>query len=86
MRARLDDREGEKLKNFWGVLSEEYLHWLWDINYLGPGRYLSAPLFQDGSAAFDACLIEGSTLSAFEYKTSSLTTVAKHSFDPQAFG
>lgn len=29
LRERLTDREGETFKNLWGLLSEEYLHWLW---------------------------------------------------------
>jgi hypothetical protein len=86
LRAKLNNPEGEKLKNLWGLLAEEYLHWLWEINYLGSGRYHRAPIFADGTSAFDACLIEGSTLTVFEYKTSSLTASAKHSFDPNTFG
>jgi hypothetical protein len=84
LRAALTASEGEKLKNLWGLLSEEYLHWLWETSYLGSGQYLRDPKFADGMPAFDACLTEGSTLTVFEYKSSSLTASAKHSFDEQA--
>jgi hypothetical protein len=86
IRSRLDDSEGERLKNFWGVLCEEYLHWLWEVNYLGKGQYFRLPCFTDGKPAFDACLLEHTTLTVFEYKASTLTAGAKHSFDADLFG
>jgi hypothetical protein len=83
LRSIYDDAEGSRLKEFWGAMLEEYLHWLFQNCYQGEGSYMS-PTFADGTPAFDGCLVEGSVLVAMEYKSSILTAIAKRSFSESA--
>jgi hypothetical protein len=84
IRERLQEPEASRVFEFWGVILEAYAHWLWSNAYFGKGRYHDTVAFQFGEQAFDAVLVEESTMVAFEYKSGMLPLQAKQSFNGES--
>jgi hypothetical protein len=67
-----------KLPGFWGKIFESYVNSVIDKSYSAGGKFIPAPSFQNGDAAFDAYIVEGRDLIVFEHKSSVLRADAKY--------
>jgi len=72
----------QQLLTYWSAIIERYAFWLFDQTYQARGQFVASPRFRNGDEAFDAYLLEGSSLLVFEIKGSVLTTQAKYGFSP----
>lgn len=83
----LPSRMRQTLFNVWGVLFEEYVHWLFrDMKTNLPVSYLPSPKFAGTvEEAFDGALIQGGVLVACEYKGGFLSRKARYSGDFKVF-
>jgi hypothetical protein len=72
--------------SFWGRVYERYVAWLLEQSYQGRGRWVFSPRFRDATEAFDAYVLEGSSLAVFELKASVLSVAAKYGFDADRLG
>lgn len=77
------DQERLNLASFWGAIFEEYVNSIIAEGYSAGGRFVPGPKFENGDQAFDAYLIEGSSMVVFEHKSSVLRADAKYGGDPQ---
>lgn len=70
------------LLTYWSAIIERYAQWLFERTYQAHGQFRPSPRFRNGDEAFDAHLLEGSSLIVFEIKASILTAQAKYGFCP----
>jgi hypothetical protein len=70
-----------KLASFWGAIFETYVNSILQENYKAKGTFIAEPRFPNGDQAFDACVLEGSSLIVFEHKSSTLRADCKYSGD-----
>ena len=69
------------LLSFWGAIFETYVNSILEQNYKAQGSLIREPRFPNGDQAFDACVLEGSSLIALEHKSSILRADCKYSGD-----
>lgn len=84
---RLDFRRRRDLFAAWGILFEEYVHWLlkgWKTNQ--PMFYLPCPKWKGTSdESFDGILVKEGVLLAAEYKGGIISRQARYAADSRAF-
>jgi len=67
-----DPKDREILIQHWGESFEEYVRTLLQECLLHRGTYLRHPEFEDGTQAFDGCILEGKCLIAIETKANTI--------------
>jgi hypothetical protein len=83
-RAPGSDRED--LLRTWGTLFETYVNDLLRQCIPLRRRLIVGPQFSNQAQAFDACILEGSTLIVMEHKASTIANVVKYANDPDGLG
>ena len=78
---KLPIKRRQTVFNAWGVLFEEYVHWLLDgMNTALPMRYIRAPKWKNTKdESFDGILLQGNVLMPAEYKGGFLSRGARYS-------
>ena len=77
----------QTLFNVWGILFEEYIHWLLGgMKTILPMLYVPSPTWKDSlEEAFDGVLLKGDVLVAAEYKGGFLARDARYSGNSKIF-
>jgi hypothetical protein len=68
----------------WGQLIEQCVNASFAANLGSASTFVPGPKFRDGAEAFDAVIIEKSTLVTIEYKASTIKDAIKYDDDPTA--
>ena len=71
----------ESLPSFWGKVFETYVNSIIQRSYVGQGQFIAEPRFPNNDGSFDACILEGRDLIAFEHKSSVIRADAKYAGD-----
>lgn len=79
--SELPAEDKSRIASFWGAVFEDYVNAIVSQSYGAGGTFVPTPKFANGDEAFDAYLVEGSSLVVFEHKSSVIRADAKYGGD-----
>lgn len=81
-----DSKKRNDLFTAWGILFEQYVHWLLGgMQTSIPMKYIQTPQWDTGGESFDGLLLKDSVLMPAEYKGGFLSRSARYSGDKDIF-